>query len=103
MFFELEKGTITRGHSLKIKCQSQQQQQQETAVCSWANWNSLTDNILLSDNINHLKTRLERFWSEKVSKFDPTGYHGFIIWRILGWKQFSYLHYASYFKIRNKL
>ena len=37
------------------------------------NWNSLTDNIVLSDNINKFKTRLERFWSGKESKFDPTG------------------------------
>ena len=58
-------------------------QQQKMAVCSWGqginNWNSLTDNIVLSDNINQFKTRLERFWSEKESKFDPTGYHGLIV------------------------
>ena len=43
------------------------------------NWNNLTNNIVLSDNINQFKTRLERFWSEKESKFDPTGYHGLIL------------------------
>ena len=82
MFFELEEGTIFNTWTFSENKKSQSQQQ-KTAVCSGVrainNWNSLTDNIVLSDNINQFKTRLERFWSGKESKFDPTGYHGVIV------------------------
>ena len=81
MFFELEEGTITRGHSLKIKKVRVNNRRRQCALGVRAinNWNSLTDNIVLSGNINLFKTRLERFWSGKESKFDPTGYHGLIV------------------------
>ena len=81
MFFELEQGTVTRGHSLKIKKVRVNNRRRQCALGVRAinNWNSLTDNIVLSDNINQFKTRLERFWSEKESKFDPTRYHGLIM------------------------
>ena len=77
MFFELEKGTITRGHALKMK--KSESTTEDSSVLLAINWDSLTDNIVLSDNFNQFKTKLERFWSEKKSKFDPTGYQGFIV------------------------
>ena len=86
MFFKLEEGTFSKNKKVRV---DNRRWQCALGIRAINNWNSLTDNIVLSDNIKQSKTRLETFWSKKESKFDPTGYNGRIVWNILGWKKSS--------------
>ena len=38
-------------------------------------WNTLSNSVVSSENINQLKTRLEPFWETKEFKYDPSRFH----------------------------
>ena len=38
-------------------------------------WNTLSNNVVSSENINQFKTRLESFWKTKEFKYDPSRFH----------------------------
>ena len=38
-------------------------------------WNTLSNSVVSSENINQFKTRLESFWETKEFKYDPSRFH----------------------------
>ena len=68
--------TATRGHSLKLfKKRSRLNIRANTFSNRVVeNWNSLSKDIVHAPSLNSFKTRLNRFWHEHPSKFNPSCY-----------------------------
>ena len=72
-FLPLDKDSITRGHSLKIKknrCRGRDRLFffSQRVVNPW---NSLTDEIVQAPTLNTFKARLDRFWQEYMYSLEP--------------------------------
>jgi hypothetical protein len=75
--FMIDKTGRTRGHQRKlVKPRANKSVKQKTlAYRVITDWNSLLDNIVMAENINIFKNRLEEFWKNAEFKYDPTGYY----------------------------
>ena len=71
IFFTLSNNNITRGHSLKLE-----KAHTSTRLSKWFShrvintWNSLTQHIVTSPNLNTFKNRLDKYWLNHPMKYD---------------------------------
>ena len=75
-FIRMEKG-ITRGHIFKaFKPRASSRIKRNTLGYRAINeWNTLSNSLVSSENINQFKTRLESFWETQEFKYDPSRFH----------------------------
>ena len=77
--FELAEGKScnTRGHSLKLKKHQHLKGKDNSFRNSFFSerifdkWNSLPEEVVKAPSVNAFKDRLDRFWANYPSKFDP--------------------------------
>ena len=72
-FIKMEKG-ITRGHIFKaFKPRAFSKIKRNTlGYRAIDEWNTLSNSVVSSENINQFKTRLESFWETQEFKYDPS-------------------------------
>ena len=72
-FIKMEK-RITRGHIFKaFKPRASSRIKRNTLGYRAINeWNTLSNSVVSSENINQFKTRLESFWETQEFKYDPS-------------------------------
>ena len=72
----MEKG-ITRGHTFKaFKPRASSRIKRNTLGYRAINkWNTLSNSVVSSKNINQFKTGLESFWETQEFKYDPSRFH----------------------------
>ena len=71
-FFERSDSGRTRGHSLKFKKGVHIKSKQRGKAFSQRTvktWNSLPDSVVTSDQINTMKSRLEKWWKDDPDKY----------------------------------
>jgi hypothetical protein len=74
-WFILDKDSIVRGHSLKLK-KIGKNTPQKRKVFSFRiinDWNSLPDSVVTAVNINTFKSNLDKFWKTEWYKFTEYG------------------------------
>ena len=49
-------------------------------------WNNLSENVILSDSTNQFKSRLNKLWKDKPTKFEPDCYSYFSYWILTGFR-----------------
>jgi len=71
-FFSREQDRRTRGHSLKLKKGHVRTNARQKAFSQRVvePWNSLSEEVVTSKDVNMFKTRLEKYWKDKPEKFE---------------------------------